>query len=651
MPLIPVNSTASLVRALQTAHNGDVISVAAGSYAGVVLKNISIAGNVTITSADPNHPAVFTDLMVKNSSGLTFQNLDFVAQAGAANNSFQVSGSSRIAFNHIEMEGPANLGSGQEQSAFMIRGSTGVSVSNSEFHNLWHGLSMLDNDGVTVTGNYFHDIRTDGVRGGGNSNLTVSGNMFTDFYPAPGDHPDAVQIWTTNTTKSASNITVTDNVILRGDGKPMQGIFIQDEVGTLPFKNVTVTGNLVAGAMYNGIAVKHVDGGVVSGNTVLGTADQRSWVWIDRDTGLSVTDNTASDLLFDTDAAARNAANKLALPESDGGAAALTVWLAKHDHFDGAWGDAGAVWSTVGLKPASMAAATAAPFVVVSGTTGADRLLADARFDSRVDGGAGDDVLTGSTKSAQLIGGVGDDTYILKSATDQVVEAKDAGYDTVAVGFDYTLTDNVEAMRMTGNGQLGTGNALDNRLVGSAGDDRLFGLAGDDLLQGGGGNDTLDGGLGADSLRGEAGNDTLTGGDGNDTLAGGDGNDVLLGGNGNDLLEGNTGNDRMTGGAGADTFRFRPEDATGGQWDTITDFHRGEDVISLSLIDANAATAANEAFKLIGTQAFHGVAGELRYEVSGGAAHVYGDLNGDKIADFAITLTGVTTLSASDFVL
>ena len=640
MPTIPVSSTAALVRALQTAQSGDVITLASGVYSGVAIKNISKNGNVTITSADSAHKAVFTDLMVRDSSGVTFANIDFNAKDGAANNSFQVYGSHGIAFDRIELAGPDNLGSGKEQSAFMIRKSQDISVTNSEFHHLWHGVSLLDNTDVTLTGNYFHDIRTDGIRGGGNSALQVSGNLFTDFYPAPGDHPDAIQLWTSNTTVSASDIAITDNVVLRGKGEPIQGIYFYDQVGTLPFKNVTIADNLVVGGLYNGIAITHVDGGVISGNTVLAMPGQKSWIYAKNDIGLSVVDNVATDLLFETDTAARLAANDYALAATDGGAAALYGWLDEHGDFGGAWGSAAAIWTTVALEEPTAAAAAA--FVLISGTAGADRLTADARFDSRVEGGAGNDVLTGGTLLAQLAGGTGDDTYTLKSVGDQVIETGSGGNDTVAVGFNYTLTANVEALRMTGNGQIGIGNTLDNRLVGSTGNDTLSGLDGDDSLQGGAGNDILYGGLGVDALKGEAGNDTLRGGDGNDSL---------LGGAGNDLLDGGIGNDVLTGGTGEDTYRFRPEDVGGGQSDTITDFQRGQDVVNLALIDANTRTAANDGFRFIGTQGFHGVAGELRYDVSGGAAHVYGDLNGDRIPDFVINMVGVTTLSAADFVL
>ena len=56
----------------------------------------------------------------------------------------------------------------------------------------------------------------------------------------------------------------------------------------------------------------------------------------------------------------------------------------------------------------------------------------------------------------------------------------------------------------------------------------LTGGAGRDLLLGLGGNDTLNGGDNNDSLVGSSGNDAINGNNGNDWLEGGDGNDLTL---------------------------------------------------------------------------------------------------------------------------
>lgn len=293
--------------------------------------------------------------------------------------------------------------------------------------------------------------------------------------------------------------------------------------------------------------------------------------------------------------------------------------------------------------------------IQVTGTAGDDRLAAAKIGNSRVDGGAGDDLITGGAAGSdgkhELVGGKGDDNYTIRSANDTVIEKTGEGNDTVVAYIDYTLGAHVETLRLIGDGLTGTGNELDNRIVGSAGSDKIYGLAGDDFIQGGEGDDHIWGGAGSDTLRGDGGDDTVRGGDGNDILSGGSGDDILYGDVGNDILQGGAGSDTMTGGAGNDIFRFRPDEIGDGAIDTITDFTRGQDKIDLSAIDAKAATAANEAFSFIGTQSFHKVAGELRYEQVGGQTKIYGDVNGDGVADFTIVLSKAIPLSAGDFAL
>jgi len=172
----------------------------------------------------------------------------------------------------------------------------------------------------------------------------------------------------------------------------------------------------------------------------------------------------------------------------------------------------------------------------------------------------------------------------------------------------------------------------------------------DRVLNGTTGNDSLNGAGGNDSLKGQAGNDRLTGGAGNDSLAGFTGADSLDGGAGNDWLIGGAGRDVLTGGTGADLFRFTAlkDSAVGINRDVVTDFVRSEgDRIDLSWIDANTRLAGDQAFAFIGGATFTRVAGQLRF--AGGVLQA--DVNGDARADMEVTLQGVSTLLANDFVL
>jgi len=106
-------------------------------------------------------------------------------------------------------------------------------------------------------------------------------------------------------------------------------------------------------------------------------------------------------------------------------------------------------------------------------------------------GGHGDDYLDGGSGGDRMEGGTGNDIYIVDSRDDIISEQADAGIDTVVSSIDYTLDTNVEALRLLEGYTInGTGNSLDNRIIGNRHDNVLDGVTGADTMLGGMGNDT-----------------------------------------------------------------------------------------------------------------------------------------------------------------
>ena len=231
-------------------------------------------------------------------------------------------------------------------------------------------------------------------------------------------------------------------------------------------------------------------------------------------------------------------------------------------------------------------------------------------------GNNGNDTLDGGIGIDFLRGGIGNDTYVVDNMSDQAIEAASAGTDLVISTVTFTLGANVENLTLIGAAAInGTGNAVANVIDGNTGNNKLIGLGGNDTLNGGAGNDILTGGLGKDT---------------------------------------------MTGGVGADDFDFNSvaEIGNGATRDIIKDFVHLSDDIDLSTIDANGAAAGNTfSFLAAKGAAFTGVAGELRWfqQNSAGTANdktiIEGDINGNRVADFQIQLTGLKTLTAADFIL
>jgi hypothetical protein len=142
---------------------------------------------------------------------------------------------------------------------------------------------------------------------------------------------------------------------------------------------------------------------------------------------------------------------------------------------------------------------------------------------------------------------------------------------------DGSLTDTATVTVVVG--KTLNGSNVSDTLEGNDGDDVLNGRNGNDFLAGLGGDDILSGGNGADQLLGDDGDDILNGGNGADRIFGGNGADLLDGDNGSDLLVGGAGSDRLTGSNGRDTFQFGLNDSLFGNFDRITDFKIGTDVI------------------------------------------------------------------------
>lgn len=310
--------------------------------------------------------------------------------------------------------------------------------------------------------------------------------------------------------------------------------------------------------------------------------------------------------------------------------------------------------------------------------------------DDLLDGGNGDDVLDGGSGADTMIGGLGNDTYYVDWFSDKVIETSaKGGIDTIISSVSRTLGDYQENLILTGNASIyGNGNNLDNTLTGNDGDNVLNGGAGSDIMIGGLGNDTYyvdwfsdkvietsaNGGIdtiissisrtlgdyqenlvltGTASIYGNGNSlaNVLTGNSGDNILNGGSGDDTISGGAGNDRLIGGLGKDVLTGGSGKDLFIYNAAGESGvaiSTRDIISDFQRGSDKIDLSKLDANTATTTNDAFHtLFNGAANFTAAGQLKFE--GGV--LYGNTDSDSNPEFAIQITGITSMATSDFVL
>ena len=151
--------------------------------------------------------------------------------------------------------------------------------------------------------------------------------------------------------------------------------------------------------------------------------------------------------------------------------------------------------------------------------------------------------------------GDGDDSVVVRAGRNHVLGGAGADEVTMPTPALLTLPQTLEGG--DGNDVL-TGGAGGDRLVGGDGNDQIFGQRGPDTIFAGHGNDRAEGNRGDDSVDGGLGNDVLYGGRISGAPANYDGYDVLLGRGGNDRIAGGWQKDRLFGGTGADRLRGGP---------------------------------------------------------------------------------------------
>jgi Ca2+-binding RTX toxin-like protein len=307
----------------------------------------------------------------------------------------------------------------------------------------------------------------------------------------------------------------------------------------------------------------------------------------------------------------------------------------------------------------------------------------------QLEGGEGDDSLTGSTAANRLVGGYGDDSLNGSSGDDQLdggpgADDLNGGTGTRDVADYSARTYPVIASidGAAGDGESGEGDNIrtdvegiwggsaDDRLTGGAAADDLRGNAGDDWFRGVGGADTMSGGTGQDTadygerttgvtvtddgiandgasgeldnvgtdvddLVGGSGNDTLTGSSWSQTLTGGAGNDTLNGAGGDDVLDGGSGADRMLGGSGTDSADYSARSAP--VTVTVADTGRGDgesgegDDVTSDVEKVLGGSAGDTLTGSSGANTLLGAGGDDRLFGSGGSDTLDGGSGDDRL--------------------
>ncbi|MCW6532697.1 MULTISPECIES: right-handed parallel beta-helix repeat-containing protein [Sphingomonas] len=142
-----------------------------------------------------------------------------------------------------------------------VRAGNNVTIAHSSFHDMNNSLGFIRTTNVQVTDNSFAYIR-EGIQIVGATNVVVARNTFGPYRPAPGDHADGIQFFTTGLTLAddhgARNVLIEDNLFDPGEGYRAQGVFIGDEINLAAqgrgHSDITVRNNALIGTGWHGIS-------------------------------------------------------------------------------------------------------------------------------------------------------------------------------------------------------------------------------------------------------------------------------------------------------------------------------------------------------------------------------------------------------------
>lgn len=271
-----VRNDAELESALKDYRNVSLLLVAPGKYERLTLNAVNPSRQIKIQAQNDLNPPEFKSLTIASSSNIALRNLVITRVRGAEpvySKLAQIVSSSNIQAQYIYFHGSIDGNPSNDMTGLYIRQSKSVSILNSKFEESTLATLIDRCDGVNITNSEFVHLGRDAIDIAGSSNVLISDNIIHDFILTPGEHPDAVQAWTSNQDIGVRNVKVINNLILGGPAERIQGVFMRDErslwkVGR-GHSGILIAQNTIAYPLWNGIYLDNIQNAQVSQNRVL----------------------------------------------------------------------------------------------------------------------------------------------------------------------------------------------------------------------------------------------------------------------------------------------------------------------------------------------------------------------------------------------
>ena len=267
------NATSSNLNSIFTsAQSGDTINLS-GSFGATWLMNRTFAARLTINATN----AVFTDtLTIDKVTGMTIIGGKFGSptEPMRSTRTVIVQNSNGVKLQSQTFIGNGKVAFGAASQGVMVRYSNNVQVSAGTFSNFLVGLAIISSTNIKADSSRFSGMTSDGINIIDSRFVTATANTCSASIPAPGAHPDCIQLWSI-----AGNPVQSDIALLRNIANgATQGFtsFNADDGGGL---RISMIGNIVTTSFPQGVACYNCSNSIFSDNilkTVPGSLYQTS---------------------------------------------------------------------------------------------------------------------------------------------------------------------------------------------------------------------------------------------------------------------------------------------------------------------------------------------------------------------------------------
>jgi Ca2+-binding RTX toxin-like protein len=156
-------------------------------------------------------------------------------------------------------------------------------------------------------------------------------------------------------------------------------------------------------------------------------------------------------------------------------------------------------------------------YAIAAGNSANDSLVASGSYDTAIAGSGNDTLVDSGITQTALVGGSGNDTFVVSNASDTIQDTSSTANNAVFASVSFSLPTNVNSLTLTGNSNLSaTANAGNDSIVANAGNDTIIAGTGNDTLVAGGATDvfTFNTGFGHDQIVNPSNGDVIQFGSG-----------------------------------------------------------------------------------------------------------------------------------------